>query len=160
MSSQRTLLALALGSAVAGIAAAQTPDALRWARSGTGYYGLQAGGADFRLNLQLGPMEPTAMDRILGRTRTQGLSIAVQGNRGWSSDLGIYGRFGSLSARHPASAYGMPGAEGGGLSYGVGLSWDFSPRASAVLGWDSYDFRTLAGERDVRATSLGLQLRY
>jgi hypothetical protein len=54
----------------------------------------------------------------------------------------------------------MPGADGG-LTYGVGLSWDFSRSASAVLGFDSYDFRGASGElRDVRSTSLGLQWRY
>ncbi len=45
-------------------------------------------------------------------------------------------------------------------SYGVGLSWDFSPRASATVGWDTYDVRSAAGDREVRSTSLGLQWRY
>jgi hypothetical protein len=49
-----------------------------------------------------------------------------------------------------------PGSEGG-VTYGVGLSWDFSRSASAVLGFDSYDVRGLG---DVRATRLGLQWRY
>jgi hypothetical protein len=49
-----------------------------------------------------------------------------------------------------------------GPSYGVGLRWDFSPRMSAMVGWDNYDTRFMgaSSERDVRATSLGLQLRY
>ena len=52
-----------------------------------------------------------------------------------------------------------PGTESG-LTYGVGLSWDFSRSASAAFGWDIYDLRTPIGEsRDVR-TSLGLQWRY
>lgn len=162
MSSQRTLLGWVLGLSVAGIAAAQaySPGALRWSGAGNGFYGLQASRADFRLNLQAGEMEPTPMDRVLGRTRQQGLNFAVTGNKGWSSDLGVYGRLGTVSGRGNPLAAARLGAVEGGLNYGVGLSWNFSPRASAVLGWDSYDLRTATGERDVRATSLGLQLRY
>ena len=163
MWSQRSLLGWVLGLGLAGLAAAQTPSSgtLRWSGAGNGFYGLQANRADFRLNLQAGEMEPTPMDRVLGRTRQQGLNVAVTGNKGWSSDLGVYGRLGTVSGRsgNPLAAARL-GAIEGSLTYGVGLSWDFSPRASAVLGWDSYDFRTAGGERDVRATSLGLQLRY
>ncbi|QJW83699.1 hypothetical protein HK414_05555 [Ramlibacter terrae] len=75
-----------------------------------------------------------------------------------AEDVGIYGRFGTASRAASPARFGT--AEGTGLSYGLGVSWDFSPRASATLGWDSYDFRTLTGERELRATSLGLQWRY
>ena len=49
-----------------------------------------------------------------------------------------------------------------GPSYGVGLRWDFSAQLSATVGWDNVDTRYMgaAAERDVRATSLGLQWRY
>ena len=48
-----------------------------------------------------------------------------------------------------------------GLSYGAGVSYDFTPRLSATLEWDSNDFRFASGGRDpVRSTSLGLQYRY
>ncbi len=159
MRSSRALLAWILGTTLCATAGAQTADALRWARAGTGYYGLQAGRSQFRLDLQFGAVEPTTMDRMLGRTRSQGFQFALTGERGWASDLGLYGRFGALNSRGMGFGAG-PGAPDGGISYGVGLSWDFSPRASAMVGWDSYDFRTAMGEREVRATSLGLQWRY
>ena len=108
MMSQRTLLGLVLGMALAGAAAAQSPGAARFKSSG-GPVGLQAGPTDFRLNVHAG----------------RGLD-----NR-------------AISA-----------------SYGVGLTWDLSPRTSASLGWDTYDVRSATGDRDVRATSLGLQWRY
>ena len=53
-----------------------------------------------------------------------------------------------------------PAEAGVGLSYGAGLSLDFTPRLSATLGWESHDFRFAGGLRDVRATSLGLRYSY
>ena len=72
--------------------------------------------------------------------------------------IGVYGRFGAASRAPSATAFGT--AEGTGLRYGLGLSWDFSPGASATLGWDTYDLHGPTGERESRATSLGLQWRY
>ena len=72
-------------------------------------------------------------------------------------DLGL----GATAECGTASRAGARWATEGGLTYGVGLSWDFSRSGSASVGWDSYDLRSAAGEaRDVRATSLGLQWRY
>jgi hypothetical protein len=62
---------------------------------------------------------------------------------GVSDDMAVYARYNTS-----------------GPSYGIGLRWDFSPRLSAVVGWDNYDYRPAGTERDVRATSLGLQWRY
>ena len=160
MSSQRTLLGLVLGMTAACTALAQAQGMTRWrvAESG-GYYGLQAERPDFRLHVQAGDVEPSAMDQVMGRDRTQGLNVKLVGRKGLASDLGVYGRFGTTPARS-AAIMGGPASSPGGLSYGVGFSWEITPSASAVLGWDSYDLRTLTGERDVRGTSLGLQWRY
>jgi hypothetical protein len=96
---------------------------------------------DFRLHVQGGAAGGSPMDRLVGHSGTQGLKVGMVGKKGPARDLGVYGRLGAAS-------------------YGVGVSWDFAPRASAIVGWDSYDMRTVGGERDVRATSLGLQWRY
>jgi hypothetical protein len=117
------------------------------------------------LSLQLGfDKGSAALDRsgFAQRTDTpQGLSFNLVGKAGILPDLGVYGRIGSRVGRSPGLALAGPDGSTNGLSYGVGLSWDFSRRASAVLGFDSYDVRGAAGEsRDVRATSLGLQWRY
>ena len=144
MSSQRTLLGLVLGLAAATAATAQTNGALRW-RSGAAPLGLQ---------VQIAHSEDSAAWR-LARAQTSGVSFT--GRTAHVPDLGFYGRFGTTSLRP------MPGlaTTEAGMTYGVGLSWEFSKRGSASLGWDSYDLRTAAGEaRDVRATSLGLQWRY
>jgi OOP family OmpA-OmpF porin len=189
MWSQRTLLGLVLGMTAAAAASAQSYGGVRWPGAGNGYMGLQAGRSDFRVpcgsiafpcdsggaalalysnektargvDLQVAYVEGSIADRTSGRGRRQGLNYNVVGKAAVAQDLGIYGRVGALVGRPgPALAPNpMPGAEGHGLAYGVGVSWDFSPRASASFGWDSYDFRS-SGERDVRATSLGLQWRY
>ncbi len=142
---QRTLLGLVFGLTLAVAGTAQS---------------LQPQRTDFRLNVQVGAMEPTLMDRLVGRTRNQGLSLKLTGNTGLATDIGVYGRFGTTAPRTAVMGSNAAVQDSTSLSYGVGLSWDFSRRGSAVVGWDSYDFRTPAGERDVRATSLGLQWRY
>ena len=181
MRSQRTFLVLGIALAAAAIAAAQSTGTLRW-RSGGTSLGLQPSASSLpiqcgpfslacdsssvvplyassvttrSLSLQVGSTNGTA----LKLARSQGLSLAVLGKAGFFSDFGVYGRVGTTAGRGSAFS-GTPASESG-TSYGVGLSWDFSRSASAVLGFDSYDLRGMAGEpRDVRATSLGLQWRY
>lgn len=186
MAAQRTLAVWVVGLAAAASATAQPQGSLRWpgaAHADRGL-GLHAGGADFRvpcgslafpcqgggatlplyssplkprsLDVQVGYLAPTAADHVIARTQPQGLNVSLVGKAALPYDLGVYGRFGTLLG----STAGAAASEGPALSYGVGLSWDFSPRASAMLGWDSYDFRTAAGEREVRSTSLGLRWRY
>ncbi|MBC5781700.1 hypothetical protein H8N03_02010 [Ramlibacter sp. USB13] len=182
MTLQRTLLVLVLAAAAAGTAAAQTQGALRW-RAGSTALGLQAAGAEARLpcnsytlscgdsasvplyasvtaprsvSMQVSPGEPSTALRL---QRTQGLNVAVVGKAGIAQDLGVYGRVGTTLNRTTPALAGTANGEGG-LSYGVGLSWDFSRTASASMGLDSYDIRGSLGDvRDVR-TSLGLQWRY
>lgn len=181
MVSQRILLGLVFAG-LAGAASAQGE--LRW-RSGAAPLGLQLTAGDGRapcgsiafpcdegtstlrlsagegapgsVSLQVGYKQPAPALRV-PQARAQALSINVIGRADIVPTLGVYGRVGTTAAR---AGMGSNPAGEGGLTYGVGLSWDFSRRGSAVLGWDSYDFRTLGGEaRDVRATSLGLQWRY
>ena len=178
MSSQRHLLGLVIALAAVGSAEAQSSGSLRW-RGGTGL-GLQAGQPDLRvpcgsytfscdaatlplyasakaprsLSMQVGRADPAAP---LGAGLVPGLNVSLVGKAGLAWDLGVYGRVGTTFNRAALA----PNTTGeGGLTYGVGLSWDFSRRGSAAFGLDSYDMRSGTGEaRDVR-TSLGLQWRY
>ncbi|HEY0824748.1 MAG TPA: hypothetical protein VGD76_13245 [Ramlibacter sp.] len=181
MSSQRHLLGWVVLLAVVGSAQAQSNPSLRWRAGGTPL-GLQLGQADVRvpcgsfaftcdaaslplyrslkaprtLSMQVGPAAPT-IAAALPSERTQGLNVSLVGKAGIGWDLGVYGRVGATFNR-ASLAPSLPGE--GGLTYGVGLSWDFSRRGSAALGLDSYDTRSSLGDvRDVR-TSLGLQWRY
>lgn len=183
MRCQRNLLWLAMGLVASAAALADTsPGTLRW-RSGASTLGLQPGVALPQAQcgpislacassawtpLDTGPLAPRSISLQIASmegdgapkvARTQGLSLAVVGRSGFLSDLGVYGRLGTVTGRGSGLA-ATPGADGG-LTYGVGLSWDFSRSASAVLGFDSYDLRGAGGGmRDVRSTSLGLQWRY
>ena len=110
--------------------------------------------------------EPSPYSLALSSTRApaQGLNLAVVG-RAHISSFGVFGKVGTLSYFHPdTSAMGMgvtaslPPEQSGGLSWGGGVSYDFTPRLSATFEWVSYDLRMAAGP--VRATNLGLQYRY
>ena len=180
MGSQRHLLGLVIALA-AGSAWAQSTGTLRW-RGGSEPLGLQAGQAAPRvpcgsftfacdtatLPLYTSATAPRSLSMLLGskdadplarENRTPGLSVSLVGQAGLGWDLGVYGRVGTTFNR-AGNALAPLTATDGGLSYGVGLSWDFSRRGSAALGLDSYDMRGSLGEgRDVRG-SLGLQWRY
>jgi hypothetical protein len=151
---QRTLLGLVLGLLAVASALAQAQGSLRWRSTGSGNaVGLQGDSADYRLNVQMGTVDSYPMDRLFGSSQPQGLSVKLVGKSGWLSDVGVYGRMGTLSNR------ALPGAgpDTSALGYGVGVSWELSPRATASLGWDTYDVR---GASDIRGTSLGLRWRY
>lgn len=179
MWSQRIALGLVLGFA-ATAALAQANGSLRW-RAGAAPLGLQPATsgaavpcgpmslscasstvvplyssplADRSISMQLAYLQGSAPKLA----KVQVPSVDIVGRAGLASDLGIYGRVGATMGRSSALA-ASPTREG--VNYGVGLSWDFSRRASAVLGFDNYDMRGIAGElRDVRAASLGLHWRY
>lgn len=178
---QRTLPGLVV-MVVAGAAAAQSGGALRW-RNGASPLGLQpaqgglqvtCGSVAFPCDTASVPlyasetsprtvrMELGHADRAsFGLPRPPGLNVSVTGHAAVAPRLGVYGRIGTALGRTPANAYSAAGADTAGLAYGVGLSWDLSRSASAVVGWDQYDVRTPVGDsRDVRATSLGLRWRY
>lgn len=179
MSSQRHLLGLVIAVAAVGAAHAQSSTSLRW-RAGTAPLGLQVGPSELRvpcgsfaftcdaatLPLYRSLKAPRSLSVQVGSSsaipalqagRDPGLNVSLVGKAGIGWDLGVYGRVGTTFNR-AALAPAVPGE--GGLTYGVGLSWDFSRRGSAALGLDSYDTRSSLGEvRDVR-TSLGLQWRY
>lgn len=141
MSLPRTLLVLALATASL-TAAAQQGGGLRWPGMSRGPLGLS----------------------VTADTVPYGSSLSIVGKAAIGPELAMYGRVGSLYNRPWTPPGNGPldlGDGGYRLTYGVGVSWDFTPRLSATLGWDSYDIRTVGGEREpVRFTNIGLQWRY
>ncbi len=87
-------------------------------------------------------------------------SLSLVGRQAlFGSGLSVYGKLGSTIARPEAGSLGL--AQGGlGLSFGAGLAYDFGPRLSATVGFDSQELRLGGQSRELRATSLGLQWRY
>lgn len=183
MWTQRTLLGLVIGSMAAFAAVAET-GSLRWRGAGTSL-GLRAGAADFRvpcgsvavpcegggtsallyssaksprsISMQVGNLDA---GNTLRMARPQGMNISLIGKTGVAPDLGVYGRVGTFFGKSGPSLTPSSHGEGSGLTYGMGVSFELSRKASASLGVDSYDFRTATGDSQVRAASLGLQWRY
>ena len=177
MVSQRSLLGFVIAVAAAGSADAQNTGTLRW-RAGGNPLGLQAGAeprlpcASFAFSctdtttvpLYSSVRSPRTLSMQVGNNeagtlrldRPQGLNVSVIGKAGIASDLGVYGRVGTTFNRAPQTLPGLAPTDGG-LTYGVGLSWDFSRSASAAVGLDTYDVRGAGSE--VRS-SIGLQWRY
>lgn len=115
--------------------------------------------------VEIGYLDMGRIAREGGKTRAQGLNLGLVGKAPLASSFGVFGRLGTTYGRTETSASSAAiavGTEKGfGLSYGAGLSYDFTPRLSATLEWDSNDFRFAGSGRDpVRSTSLGLQYRY
>jgi opacity protein-like surface antigen len=116
--------------------------------------------------VELAYIDMGRMARGGGTTRAQGLNLSFVGRTPVWQSLGVFGKLGTTYGRTETSAAGNGGFATGsdhgfGLSYGAGVSYDFTPRLSATLAWDSHDFRFPGTGRDaVRSTSLGLQYRY
>lgn len=111
--------------------------------------------------LELGYMNLGRVDAGAG-LRVHALNLSLVGRAQLGDSLGVFGRVGTNYGRTETMALNAPpGQSGFGLSYGAGLSWSFSRRGSATLGWDSLDLQVPGMGRDtVRSTSLGLQWRY
>ncbi len=116
--------------------------------------------------VELAYLDMGRISRGGGTTRAQGLNLSVVGKAPLWQSLGVFGKIGTTYGRTETSALLGSGVNNGtdrgfGLSYGAGVSYDFTPRLSATLAWDSHDFRFAGSGRDpVRSTSLGLQYKY
>jgi len=116
--------------------------------------------------VELGYLNMGRIARATGETRAQGLNLSLVGKAQVARSMRVFGKVGSTYGRSETAALAgssiSTGAEQGfGLSYGAGVSYDFTPRLSATLELDSNDLRFPGGARDpVRSTSLGLQYRY
>lgn len=110
---------------------------------------------------QLDEPSPYSLALSAGRAPI-GLNVSVVGRAQFSS-FSAFGKVGATSSnRQDTSQMGMAAAPlndpGNGLSWGGGVSWDFTPRLSATFEWISYDLRLPAGP--LRTTNLGLQFKY
>jgi OOP family OmpA-OmpF porin len=115
--------------------------------------------------MELAYSNAARIDRMAGDAPAQGLTVSLLGRTQLVPSVGLYGKLGTTYGRGDPSALSAAraayGSRGFGLSFGAGLSFDFSPRLSATLQWDSTGVPLTIGGRDpVRATSLGLKYRY
>ena len=116
--------------------------------------------------VELGYIDMGRISRGGGTTTAQGVNMSLVGKAPVWQSLGVFGKVGTTYGRTDSSAQLGGGTSNGlergfGLSYGAGVSYEFTPRLSATLGWDSHDFVFAGSGRDpVRSTSLGLQYKY
>ena len=112
--------------------------------------------------LEVGYLDLARLQRELGPARPQGLNLSLVGRARVGPSLGLFGHLGTTYGRADAGTAALPATEAGfGLSYGAGVSWSFSPRGSATLGWDSQELRLPGTGRDtMHSARLGLQWRY
>jgi len=116
--------------------------------------------------VELGYVDMGRLARAPGDSRAPGLNLSLVGKAQMSRSLNVFGKVGTTYGRAEppslfSSAITAGSGQGAGLTYGAGLSFDFTPRLSATLEWESTGMRLPGGQRDpVRSTSLGLQYRY
>jgi OOP family OmpA-OmpF porin len=111
---------------------------------------------------ELGYVDTGRFFRSGNDVRAQGLSLSVVRRAQLLPSVDVFGKLGASYGHADTSVMGNAAAGGPdtgfGLAYGGGLSYNFSPRLSARIEWESYDLRAAGGP--VRSTSLGLQFRY
>lgn len=135
-----------------------------WAQVAPGAPGMNLLSADYRLipgarlGVEMGVVELPRFTHLGSGIRSQGLNLSLVGRAPLFSGLGLYGRVGNTYGYSEGAPGTGAGPESGtALSYGAGVSMDFTRRFSATFGWESNDLRFSGG---ARATSLGLQYRY
>lgn len=115
---------------------------------------------------EIGFVDMGNVNRGGGETRAQGINLSLVGEYPLSQSFNAFGKVGTTYGRTSttsvfSSGVGSGTEKGFGLSYGVGLSYDFTDRFTGVVGWDSHNFDFAGSGREaVRATSLGLRFKY
>ena len=146
-------------------AAAALAGSAALAQGSQGYPAVNLLSADYRLipgskwGVEMGVVDLPRFTHLGSNVRSQGLNLSLVGRAPLFGGLGLYGRLGTTYGYgDSAPGVAMAGSDNGStLTYGAGVSLDFTRRLSATVGWESHDFRFTGG---LRATSLGLQYRY
>ena len=118
------------------------------------YFGAEIGYVDFG-----------RFERSGGRTRAAGVNLSLVGHLPLGG-FNVFAKVGTLYGRTNTTANPISGLASGKRSgwegsYGVGVSFDLSPRSMVVLEWNRYDLNfSDVGRRDISTTSLGYVYRF
>ena len=144
-------------------------------RSGTGGFGSDDSATGFKiytggyfhpnLGVEVGYLHMGSADRVGGRTRAQGVNLSLVGRAPLTEQYDVFGKVGTTYGRTRTNGYEGFGVatgkdDGFGLSYGLGVRWNFTPQWSAVLEWERHRFHFADGRSNVNLTSLGVQYRF
>jgi len=133
--------------------------------STTGYSVYAGGMWNKNLGLEIGATNFGKIDRAGGSTKAYGFSLKAVGVAPLTDSLGAFAKVGTLYSRSSVTADVASGLATGsdnswGLTYGVGLSFDFSPKVAAVLSWDRSNVHFAGSQEHINATSVGLKYRF
>ena len=129
-------------------------------------YSIYAGGMwNKNLGLEIGMSDYGKIDRAGGSTKAYGFSLKAVGVTSLTESLNAFAKAGTLYSRSSVTADAASGLTTGsdtnwGLTYGVGLSFDFSPKVAATLSWDRSNVHFAGSQEHINATSLGLKYRF
>ena len=144
------------GCGVGGLACEDRSDA----------YSVYAGGMWNRnFGLEIGATDFGSVDRAGGQAKAYGFSLKAVGMAPLTESLAAFAKVGTLYSHTKVTADAGAGVNTGndsswGLTYGVGLSFDFSPKVAAVLGWDRSNVHFAGSQEHINTTSLGLKYRF
>ena len=129
-------------------------------------YSIYTGGMwNKNFGMELGATDFGSVDRAGGTAKAYGFSLKAVGVAPLTESLAAYAKVGTLYSHTKVTADAGAGVNTGtdtnwGLTYGVGLSFDFSPKVAAVLGWDRSNVHFAGSQEHINTTSLGLKYRF
>ena len=129
-------------------------------------YSIYTGGMwNKNFGMELGATDFGSVDRAGGTAKAYGFSLKAVGVAPLTESLAAFAKVGTLYSHTKVTADAGAGVNTGkdtnwGLTYGVGLSFDFSPKVAAVLGWDRSNVHFAGSQEHINTTSLGLKYRF
>lgn len=115
---------------------------------------------------EIGYLRMGDMDRQGGTTRGHGINLSLIGRWPVSQSFNLFAKVGGTYSRtdittSAASLEASGDASGWGLSYGVGVGYDFPNDWSIVLQWDRHEMKFAGrGRENADAASIGVRYRF
>lgn len=125
-------------------------------------YSIYAGGMwNKNLGLEIGATDFGKIDRAGGSTKAYGFSLKAVGVTPLTESLSAFAKAGTLYSRSSVTTDVTSSNDTNwGLTYGVGLSFDFSPKVAATVSWDRSNVHFAGSQEHINATSVGLKYRF
>lgn len=129
-------------------------------------YSVYAGGMwNKNFGLEIGASDFGSVARAGGTAKAYGFSLKAVGMAPLTESLAAFAKVGTLYSHTKVTADAGTGVSTGtdtswGLTYGLGLSFDFSPKLAAVLGWERSNVHFAGSQDHINTTSLGLKYRF